>query len=503
MPEELKITISADDKTGAPLKSAGNNFKVFANTVKTASVTALKWIRNIVLTLGGLGAYAIKSAYDFAELRDKLGQVFGDGAKDAEKFARDLALATNRSIREITEITSEFGKLFKNSGYAGKELQDLTEKFTKLSLGIEKMAGSPTQAMDAIRMALLGSEKAFRQLGISLTDSEKRMIKVNSIAARSEAIFKILSNKFPNYLKNMFEDNPLQAFMMSMQNLFKEVGEQLIRGFGIDKFFTDINSGINKLIKSNAIEKWAYKHRAIFEKLGKTIQYMLDPDVDSNKKIQKLGSALFDIGIELWRGFFEAVKANSLAFAVLLATPLVAEIGKQLIAQKIASMFIPTVVPTGSGTKGAEQAGVFAIIIKAFKWILAHPFVLQAGLTSTKGTPAGEERRAKIFKERQVKYENEIKKSKNIPTTEDIEAMKNKRNEMLKNLGKKDVYNTGFTPATTLPQISLSPFRNVSDSALMENYNQKLQEKQLAAQKQTRDVLIKYTGITPYTSETK
>jgi len=529
MPEELKIDIVAEDKTGTALKKAGKNFIDFAKTVRTASITALKWIRNIAVVLAGLGTYAIKSAYDFQDLRDKLIQVFGDASKEVELFAKNLAISNNRSIKEISSMAAEFGNLFRNSGYAGKELTDITKKFTMLALGMEKIAGGPTQAMEAIKGALLGLRSSLNKAGISLTDTEKKMLAVNNMSLRSEALFKILSKKFPDYLDRMFEDHPLQAFLISVQNLTKEIGEQLIRGLGIDNFLKDITAGINNLSKSRAIEEWAEKYRKTFERLGKGIADLLDPDINSDVKMAKLASMMLKLGWAIFTGFLDAIKQNKALFAsilgIALAKTFIAEVVKQWIAVGIAKKMVGGAIAGGaSGGAGSAVAGgaagglfgkiiptVLSVVYKGITLlfttiigkllialgsgvligrILDRAFGISDKIGSAIGnkiTPLMPDTASEL---REQRYRT--RREEGLPTGNKAwDEMMNKKEGVTHTPGT-------YIPTSELPRATLNPFRKVTDDVLLTQYNDIKRKEFIEAQK-TRKILQNYTKINPDT----
>jgi len=121
MPDDLKLRISVDDDTAAPLNKASKNVVNFGKVVKNTATTAVRWLKYIGVSLLGLGIYAIKTAYEFDGLRTKLAEVFGGSSKAAEDWADSFAKSTNRNVFSITNMLAEFGRLFKNMGIGEDE----------------------------------------------------------------------------------------------------------------------------------------------------------------------------------------------------------------------------------------------------------------------------------------------------------------------------------------------------------------------------------------------
>jgi hypothetical protein len=149
------------DKLGSVLKKGA---VAFAALGAAAGAFAIK-----------LGKDAITAASDFNEELSKSQVVFGDAAKEIEKFASTAAQKLGQSRTEALRATSNFALFGKQAGLTGKELVDFSTDFTELASDLASFNNtSPEDAINALGAALRGESEPIRRYQVLLTDATLR-----------------------------------------------------------------------------------------------------------------------------------------------------------------------------------------------------------------------------------------------------------------------------------------------------------------------------------------
>ena len=517
--DELKLVITADNKTASGLTGASNNLKIFKDSFINTAKTVGRWAKYIGVSLLGLGVYAVKTAYAFEDLRDKLGQAFGSSAKEAERFSREFAKNSTRDINVIASIVSEFGLLFKNMGLGGQKALELTKQFTAMSAALADTFGGENNAADAIKQALapMARLKALSSKGLINIQEEKQLKAINNIEARAKLLFSILERKNKDWKQQIAEDNPFIKIQNSFKNFVANIGEAIKKNAKLNDVFNKISQNLDKLGEG----KWLDNLGAQLNKLLNAFADMLDPSKSLSEKMGRLITAMAGLAVDFALAFIKALLREWPTTALVMAGIFATQVAKALIAAKIASF-------VAGGTTGAAATGgataMFAGLGNILKTGFTLLFTTVAGkliLALTSGyflgklldkafgvsdkvgsavgnaiTPleGGGKRSAETTALREARYQKLRRNS--LPTGNDTwDAMMNKKEGVTKTPGE-------YTPLTELPTEALSPFRRINDEALLKQVNDDLEQKQLVVQQQTRDILANFTGIKPHTAST-
>lgn len=154
------------------LDDATGKFESFGNKVgKVAKVAAAAFA-----AIGGAavaGAYkAIDAASDFSESQAKVGQIFGESAKQIEEFAATAAKEFGQSKQDVLNAAGVFGTFGKAAGLSGKDLAEFSNGFTGLASDLASFNNTtPQEAIDAIGAALRGESEPLRRYGVLLDDA--------------------------------------------------------------------------------------------------------------------------------------------------------------------------------------------------------------------------------------------------------------------------------------------------------------------------------------------
>jgi hypothetical protein len=122
-----------------------------------------------------IGIDAVKSASDLAETISKVNVLFGETAKDIEKFADGAASSLGQTKQQALDAAATFATFGKSAGLSGKDLGKFSTDFVKLSSDLASFNNtSPEQAINAIGSALRGEAEPLRQYGVLLDDASLR-----------------------------------------------------------------------------------------------------------------------------------------------------------------------------------------------------------------------------------------------------------------------------------------------------------------------------------------
>ena len=160
---------------GRGVDKAIKEFKQLETAGDKASFVLKKAFLPAVAVLGGMAAAAVpavKAASDLNEVMSKSSVIFGDAAKEVQKFGDTTAKSFGISKTEALNAASTFGIFGKAAGLTGSNLAKFSTDFTALASDLASFNNtSPEQAITAIGAALRGESEPIRNYGVLLSDA--------------------------------------------------------------------------------------------------------------------------------------------------------------------------------------------------------------------------------------------------------------------------------------------------------------------------------------------
>lgn len=161
------------------VRFVGDSSKLVEETKKVeGSGSKIKtWAKGIGAAIGA--AFAVDQVRQWigaaSELQDQVGAtgvVFGNAAKDVERFAGKAAEAFGLSKVEALDAANNVAAFGKGAGLSGKELAGFSTKLVGLAGDLASFRGtSPEQAIQAVGAALRGESEPIRAYGVLLDES--------------------------------------------------------------------------------------------------------------------------------------------------------------------------------------------------------------------------------------------------------------------------------------------------------------------------------------------
>jgi len=176
----LKLSILADvDELKKSLNIGSKDVDGFANKIGDFSKKAALAFAAAAAAAGAMavkiGVDAVKAASDLGETVSKVNVLFGDTAKDIEKFADGAATSLGQTKQQALDAAATFATFGKSAGLSGKDLGKFSTDFVKLASDLASFNNtSPEQAINAIGSALRGEAEPLRQYGVLLDDASLR-----------------------------------------------------------------------------------------------------------------------------------------------------------------------------------------------------------------------------------------------------------------------------------------------------------------------------------------
>ena len=170
--QELKRGVSGSvDSAGRTAGSRfGNAFGGAFRSVATPFLVAAG-ATSLVNFLGD----SIQAASDLNEQASAVGQVFGKGAADINKFAAGAASSLGQSKTQALEAAKTFGIYGASAGLVGKKNADFAKSFVQLATDLASFNNtSVQQALDALAAGLRGESEPLRTFGVLLDDQSLR-----------------------------------------------------------------------------------------------------------------------------------------------------------------------------------------------------------------------------------------------------------------------------------------------------------------------------------------
>jgi hypothetical protein len=176
----LKLSILADvDELKKSLNVGSKDVDGFAGKIGDFSKKAALAFAAAAAAAGAMavkiGVDAVKAASDLGETISKVNVLFGDTAKDIEKFADGAATSLGQTKQQALDAAATFATFGKSAGLSGQELGKFSTDFVTLASDLASFNNtSPEQAINAIGSALRGEAEPLRQYGVLLDDASMR-----------------------------------------------------------------------------------------------------------------------------------------------------------------------------------------------------------------------------------------------------------------------------------------------------------------------------------------
>ena len=173
----LKLSILADvDNLNKSLKQGEQDVSSFTGKLQGFSdkiTTAFKVATAAAVAFAGkIAIDSIKAASDLGETVSKVGVLFGDSAKEIEKFADGAAQALGQTKQQALDAAANFAIFGKSAGLSGRALVDFSTDFVSLAADLASFNNvSQDEAINAIGSALRGEAEPLRKFGVLLDDA--------------------------------------------------------------------------------------------------------------------------------------------------------------------------------------------------------------------------------------------------------------------------------------------------------------------------------------------
>jgi hypothetical protein len=173
----LKLSILADvDKLNKSLKTGEQDVSSFTGKLQGFSdkiTTAFKVATAAAVVFAGkLAIDSIKAASDLGETISKVGVLFGDSAKEIEKFADGAAQSLGQTKQQALDAAANFAIFGKSAGLSGVALTEFSTGFVSLAADLASFNNvSQDEAINAIGSALRGEAEPLRKFGVLLDDA--------------------------------------------------------------------------------------------------------------------------------------------------------------------------------------------------------------------------------------------------------------------------------------------------------------------------------------------
>lgn len=192
----LKLSILGDvDGLNKSLKQATGDVETFGDKMGKVGKAVGAALAAAAVAAGAMavkiGVDAVKAASDLSETISKVGVLFGDTAKDIEKFASQAAGSLGQTKQQALDAAATFATFGKAAGLSGKDLSNFSIDFVKLSSDLASFNNtSPEQAINAIGAALRGEAEPLRAYGVLLDDASMRQkaLELGIISTTKEAL---------------------------------------------------------------------------------------------------------------------------------------------------------------------------------------------------------------------------------------------------------------------------------------------------------------------------
>lgn len=155
-----------DDTEGKSRKFAGK----LGGAMKFGAAGVVAGAAVAGTAIAGLGVKFIDTASDIEESLTKNQVLFGNYAKDVQKFAETSATSFGISKQQALEYTGTFGNLARAIGISQKDSAGIAVDLTKQAADMASFNNTTIEeALDSLRSGLVGETEPLRKYGVTLT----------------------------------------------------------------------------------------------------------------------------------------------------------------------------------------------------------------------------------------------------------------------------------------------------------------------------------------------
>jgi hypothetical protein len=183
------------DKLNKSLKTGEQDVSSFTGKLQGFSdkiTTAFKVATAAAVVFAGkLAIDSIKAASDLGETISKVGVLFGDSAKEIEKFAEGAAQSLGQTKQQALDAAANFAIFGKSAGLSGQALTEFSTGFVSLAADLASFNNvSQDEAINAIGSALRGEAEPLRKFGVLLDEAtlKNAALKLGLISTTNEAL---------------------------------------------------------------------------------------------------------------------------------------------------------------------------------------------------------------------------------------------------------------------------------------------------------------------------
>lgn len=154
------------DKVEKENKKMGNSFSALGKTIGAAfSVAAIIQFTKVLA----------RTAIDIDATGQKVKTVFGESAKDIDRFARATANSLGLTVNQYKRAAAAIGDLLIPIGFQRKEAAKLSADLVNLSGALSAWTGgqkSATEVSEILTKALLGEREQLKTLGVQISEAD-------------------------------------------------------------------------------------------------------------------------------------------------------------------------------------------------------------------------------------------------------------------------------------------------------------------------------------------
>lgn len=176
MANEVKITVTADDRASATLNNFGTSTQsMFAGVTRAAiGFGAVLAGREVLGAIVNYGQTVVQQASNASESLNKLRVVYGDQSAALEEFSASSARSLGLSTQITQEYLGTFGNLLTSMGMTQNASAGMSTNIVKLAADLasfNNLAGGVPEALEKIRAGLVGEAEPLRTLGVNLNQA--------------------------------------------------------------------------------------------------------------------------------------------------------------------------------------------------------------------------------------------------------------------------------------------------------------------------------------------
>jgi len=225
------------------VKKSQGTLKKYSERFKQAGI-ALTTFGAIVT---GVGFKLARLAADANEIQSRFNHVFGQMAKDANKWAENFAENFGQSRSEIKSMMATLQDTLVPMGVAADRAYELNKRITQLALDMSSFADIPLkQAMSDIQSALVGQSEPMRKYGSILTETrvkqfalangivetDRELTEQEKILARVQLMFQDMNKAQGDYSRTSGSfNNRLRATGNRLRNIGETLGSYILPEF--------------------------------------------------------------------------------------------------------------------------------------------------------------------------------------------------------------------------------------------------------------------------------